>query len=130
MFTDFVFFFFFLMIRRPPRSTLFPYTTLFRSRILLLDDSSTQTQSGTVYLSPFRTDCIFAGQRRGGFERNRRGALDLFAKRILFSSGRSRDRCLEREINGAKVGNLQRDDGGAFALGCISWFAHVCANIR
>src|SRR3712207_9508899 len=27
----FVVFFFFLMIRRPPRSTLFPYTTLFRS---------------------------------------------------------------------------------------------------
>src|SRR2546425_12413450 len=26
-----LFFFFFLMIRRPPRSTLFPYTTLFRS---------------------------------------------------------------------------------------------------
>src|SRR2546425_7589057 len=28
-------FFFFLMIRRPPRSTLFPYTTLFRSLFLL-----------------------------------------------------------------------------------------------
>src|SRR5215204_6610535 len=28
----FLFLFFFLMIRRPPRSTLFPYTTLFRSR--------------------------------------------------------------------------------------------------
>src|SRR2546429_9617774 len=28
------FFFFFLMIRRPPRSTLFPYTTLFRSVVL------------------------------------------------------------------------------------------------
>src|SRR5436189_3097711 len=27
----YVMFFFFLMIRRPPRSTLFPYTTLFRS---------------------------------------------------------------------------------------------------
>src|SRR5438477_13114017 len=27
-----LFSFFFLMIRRPPRSTLFPYTTLFRSR--------------------------------------------------------------------------------------------------
>src|SRR5215208_7585209 len=27
------FFFFFLMIRRPPRSTLFPYTTLFRSKL-------------------------------------------------------------------------------------------------
>src|SRR2546430_16720101 len=29
---QFCVFFFFLMIRRPPRSTLFPYTTLFRSR--------------------------------------------------------------------------------------------------
>src|SRR2546430_13469011 len=28
-----MFFFFFLMIRRPPRSTLFPYTTLFRSHL-------------------------------------------------------------------------------------------------
>src|SRR5688572_33366097 len=29
------FYFFFLMIRRPPRSTLFPYTTLFRSHELV-----------------------------------------------------------------------------------------------
>src|SRR5258707_4044465 len=29
-----IFFFFFLMIRRPPRSTLFPYTTLFRSEVM------------------------------------------------------------------------------------------------
>src|SRR3712207_7930908 len=28
-----VYYFFFLMIRRPPRSTLFPYTTLFRSHL-------------------------------------------------------------------------------------------------
>src|SRR5438132_3620205 len=34
-------FFFFLMIRRPPRSTLFPYTTLFRS-----DDSRVLAYSG------------------------------------------------------------------------------------
>src|SRR5215212_10351806 len=31
LFLSFIVFFFFLMIRRPPRSTLFPYTTLFRS---------------------------------------------------------------------------------------------------
>src|SRR2546426_9202791 len=31
MFTSLLSFLFFLMIRRPPRSTLFPYTTLFRS---------------------------------------------------------------------------------------------------
>src|SRR2546422_8597711 len=30
-------FFFFLMIRRPPRSTLFPYTTLFRSQLELVE---------------------------------------------------------------------------------------------
>src|SRR2546427_8564600 len=37
-------FFFFLMIRRPPRSTLFPYTTLFRSLVVTL---------GAVSLSSF-----------------------------------------------------------------------------
>src|SRR2546430_13352333 len=31
----YVIFFFFLMIRRPPRSTLFPYTTLFRSYVAI-----------------------------------------------------------------------------------------------
>src|SRR2546429_7401013 len=34
-----LFFFFFLMIRRPPRSTLFPYTTLFRSLEPRRDDA-------------------------------------------------------------------------------------------
>src|SRR2546429_2373880 len=37
----FFFFFFFLMIRRPPRSTLFPYTTLFRSCFRGLPSSRT-----------------------------------------------------------------------------------------
>src|SRR5258708_11391862 len=38
-----IYYFFFLMIRRPPRSTLFPYTTLFRSSYTLsktFDDAS------------------------------------------------------------------------------------------
>src|SRR2546430_12693319 len=38
-------FFFFLMIRRPPRSTLFPYTTLFRSAIS--DSLAFQTSATT-----------------------------------------------------------------------------------
>src|SRR2546421_9388750 len=37
------FLFFFLMIRRPPRSTLFPYTTLFRSRPVSSRVSTTRT---------------------------------------------------------------------------------------
>src|SRR2546425_5162646 len=36
--------FFFLMIRRPPRSTLFPYTTLFRSLIHIRDNTGTPNQ--------------------------------------------------------------------------------------
>src|SRR5438477_12906608 len=39
------FFFFFLMIRRPPRSTLFPYTTLFRSVSAEVDLVHQQTQN-------------------------------------------------------------------------------------
>src|SRR5437899_8178262 len=39
--------FFFLMIRRPPRSTLFPYTTLFRS-IGAVDHDSDQPGEGGV----------------------------------------------------------------------------------
>src|SRR5579863_872924 len=37
LFFFFFYIFFFLMIRRPPRSTLFPYTTLFRSRNTFID---------------------------------------------------------------------------------------------
>src|SRR2546422_9664432 len=40
-------FFFFLMIRRPPRSTLFPYTTLFRSRGVPLAISA-EDEAGNV----------------------------------------------------------------------------------
>src|SRR3712207_8616420 len=43
---------FFLMIRRPPRSTLFPYTTLFRS--LLLHPIRSHTSSNTNYHHPLR----------------------------------------------------------------------------
>src|SRR6266568_6985745 len=43
-FVLFCFFFFFLMIRRPPRSTLFPYTTLFRSPAAWLSLSALRTR--------------------------------------------------------------------------------------
>src|SRR2546426_12240746 len=39
------FFFFFLMIRRPPRSTLFPYTTLFRSPVSIKSVSTEGTST-------------------------------------------------------------------------------------
>src|SRR5256885_17168882 len=45
-----IFIFFFLMIRRPPRSTLFPYTTLFRSLELL--DLFAQAEAALRHLEP------------------------------------------------------------------------------
>src|SRR2546425_12425932 len=41
-----ILFFFFLMIRRPPRSTLFPYTTLFRSRSERVSRGRSRTRRG------------------------------------------------------------------------------------
>src|SRR3712207_4048125 len=42
--------FFFLMIRRPPRSTLFPYTTLFRSKPVsaMVEETGAQTDGGAL----------------------------------------------------------------------------------
>src|SRR2546425_1608422 len=51
---------FFLMIRRPPRSTLFPYTTLFRSR-----------SSGASI--PPRSWAVPSGRRTGSCARHSRG---------------------------------------------------------
>src|SRR2546430_13311468 len=45
--------FFFLMIRRPPRSTLFPYTTLFRSEPA---EPALQGQRGTHFFRICMTD--------------------------------------------------------------------------
>src|SRR3712207_8778728 len=42
-------FFFFLMIRRPPRSTLFPYTTLFRSYNQSREMAAALRQAGVHY---------------------------------------------------------------------------------
>src|SRR3712207_6890528 len=51
-----IFLFFFLMIRRPPRSTLFPYTTLFRSTCVKLrlpmPEASLETGSGASACAP------------------------------------------------------------------------------
>src|SRR2546422_8387150 len=46
-----IYLFFFLMIRRPPRSTLFPYTTLFRSRVPPVRDAGRRSGFG-VFETP------------------------------------------------------------------------------
>src|SRR5438445_8276813 len=49
------------MIRRPPRSTLFPYTTLFRS--VVFDDSETGLVRGTADVNFFRHSVLFLDRK-------------------------------------------------------------------
>src|SRR2546422_11283223 len=58
---------FFLMIRRPPRSTLFPYTTLFRSLIAARRTSPVFGRGTIAFLRP-RNQKVLAYLRRHGRE--------------------------------------------------------------
>src|SRR3970282_2824080 len=49
-------FFFFLMIRRPPRSTLFPYTTLFRSELTTLSPQPRHHVTTTATATALRSE--------------------------------------------------------------------------
>src|SRR2546430_13231896 len=68
------FFFFFLMIRRPPRSTLFPYTTLFRST-----PSSTPLiwVTAFTYQTPKVTSSRLVRQVVGGWTRSEEHTSEL-----------------------------------------------------
>src|SRR5439155_20741945 len=48
---------FFLMIRRPPRSTLFPYTTLFRSRVVAAEEGGERAQPRAPGAAPGARGC-------------------------------------------------------------------------
>src|SRR2546430_7569308 len=63
-----VFFFFFLMIRRPPRSTLFPYTTLFRSRLdkLKVKQAVVNVLRNAIEASPPGADVVVRGALADG----------------------------------------------------------------
>src|SRR2546428_6086272 len=60
-----LFFFFFLMIRRPPRSTLFPYTTLFRSVIILMEILRSIPELSRLRGALFLAIGVFDGVHRG-----------------------------------------------------------------
>src|SRR2546426_2778807 len=57
------------MIRRPPRSTLFPYTTLFRSQVVILQVAVAIL---VQHVTALRTRCLSdenAGERKAGRDR-------------------------------------------------------------
>src|SRR5260370_25109933 len=78
------------MIRRPPRSTLFPYTTLFRSTIsttpVIAGDSFEMDAVGALRLSPLRRGLAIEkdGERQRSEERFSRNAeTDLVCRLLL-----------------------------------------------
>src|SRR3712207_7374644 len=73
--------FFFLMIRRPPRSTLFPYTTLFRSGELRLDARVGRLELGEIALE---VAAVLAGAgQRGCLVVAHGGVLEIGRAHVL-----------------------------------------------
>src|SRR2546429_6210318 len=72
------------MIRRPPRSTLFPYTTLFRSSIRFHNDALAKTENAVPDVNGFLQ--AFA-DRYGLKLRNRAGKKDRKSTRLNSSHG-------------------------------------------
>src|SRR6516162_7367815 len=91
------FIFFFLMIRRPPRSTLFPYTTLFRSR--------RETARARA-----------RGESRGLAPQSGSGQCVLSRSQGLRQGGTSLPRGKQKAGRGA----VDEGDGGAFPRGRIA----------
>src|SRR2546422_3971979 len=58
------FFFFFLMIRRPPRSTLFPYTTLFRSELYRRVEDDPVIRVAVVHVRELHLDVVIVDATR------------------------------------------------------------------
>src|SRR5258707_1767222 len=82
--------FFFLMIRRPPRSTLFPYTTLFRSPVLIL------SQQASVHcncrLGPFATwQCKLLALDRSEEHTSELQSRQYLVCRLLLEKKKSRE---------------------------------------
>src|ERR1041385_3675384 len=93
------------MIRRPPRSTLFPYTTLFRSDPACATSDRGESWRFNLVAPEFnlRRDCDFRLRRRRGLDREFPGEL-LRATRDWRAAGKSRG-----ELRGILLG---RRDGG------------------
>src|SRR2546425_4197032 len=77
-------FFFFLMIRRPPRSTLFPYTTLFRSARANLNDCQRMADAFSKYrFSSRQAGELYAAWRRSEEHTSELQSLAYLVCRLL-----------------------------------------------
>src|SRR3712207_9562347 len=81
---DITLFFFFLMIRRPPRSTLFPYTTLFRSPVYVTDLGPREDGGGDEdRLAAVLAQALARGPPQVGLERSEEHTSELQSRQYL-----------------------------------------------
>src|SRR5438034_7361373 len=91
--------FFFLMIRRPPRSTLFPYTTLFRSR-------RPHALAGADPARALRADARLAHRRSRGAAEPDRKSTRLNSSHTVISYAVF---CLKKKKKQKRQANTQTD---------------------
>src|SRR5438034_6904206 len=103
----FLLFFFFLMIRRPPRSTLFPYTTLFRSielgwdlELLLLRQDYGQARTG------HDVESLGAGKRSEEHTSELQSHSDLVC-RLLLEKKKKKKKKATKKHRKAEIDNMR-----------------------
>src|SRR5688572_31644296 len=91
------------MLRRPPRSTLFPYTTLFRSdNLILLEEGLELVENGRQYITPIgRIDLLCRNQNEYVVVEIKANAADRKSTRLNSSHSQISYAvfCLKKKIN-------------------------------
>src|SRR5690349_23820673 len=108
MFDCFDLFFFFLMIRRPPRSTLFPYTTLFRSEI---------RKSGDSRVLPLVMDISDPSPRQGDRKSTRLNSSHVEISYAVF--------CLKKKKNNEQYSTEDDNTYVTFTIHCVAYMYNL-----
>src|SRR5260221_3662319 len=96
--------FFFLMIRRPPRSTLFPYTTLFRSARRIIWPS--RTPLGMLTCNSLSRTTVLDEDRSEEHTSELQSHSDLVCRLLLEKKNRTVQRITTRTCSVAHASNL------------------------
>src|SRR5258708_18573163 len=102
-------FFFFLMIRRPPRSTLFPYTTLFRSHRPVRGEPAGEPGEAAVAVAPQVARPLYSGACAVAARDRKSTRLNSSHQIISYAVF-----CLKKKKNNSKLTHLRQHSASAY----------------